>query len=136
MKIKLQVAIAAMCILSFLAGAFIEKAWGEEDYCTKNPKAVFVGSVTNPLEVKVQISIFNNEKVNGTDMIGVDAPYFQAVLAPGETKNIEYECGDNSVIYRIVGTNTFKSLDFNVPKSFKDGKPGFEYELKTEKLNI
>jgi len=132
MRIKLQFAIAVICCLSFLVGT----SWGEEDYCIKNSGAVFVGSVTNPLEVEVEISIFNNERVNGTDLIGMDEPYFKAVLAPGETKKIEYKCGDNSVIYRVTSTNQFKSLDFNVPETFKNREPGFEYELRTEKLNI
>ena len=131
------IGIVVLVILAAFGGFLIGSAWGEEFDCSKHQDKTWLGQVTNPLDVVVTIELYNNEKLKDTDMIGITAPYFKATLQPNETANVEYQCGENSVIYRIHGTNEFKSLDFHVPNTFLDkDNPNFEYELQGKRTNI
>lgn len=103
--------------------------------CSKYEGTVWLGEITNPAKMNVRIQIFNNERINGDNLIGLPGPYFSKVLRPKEKAFIEYQCGENSIIFKH--GNAYKSLDFHVPNTFfKGDNPLFKQELKAKKTSI
>jgi hypothetical protein len=102
--------------------------------CSKYEGTLWLGTITNPTEIDLRVQVFNNERFNKQDLIGLPPPYFDVVIKPGETKNINYKCGENSIIFIDEKTNSFRSLDFHVPNSFLNGKTNiFKYKLEIKR---
>lgn len=120
---------AIICIsLLFSANLYAEEC---------SPDIIWEGEITNPTDKILHIKIYNNEKVNGTDMVGMDSPYIDIIMQPRETRKIEYECGKNSIHFIDKETNTYKSMDFEVPGTFIEGKnPQFLFQKRSEKLSL
>jgi hypothetical protein len=127
-----------IAFMLLLAMVFCVSAHADEKFdCKKHSGVVWVGQITNPSKIPIKLEIYNNEKVEGTDLIGVDNPYFEMNLQPGESVEVEYQCGENSIIMIDEQSKSFKAMDFHVPNTFLKGdNPLFKYELKQKRIDI
>lgn len=124
--------IVSLILILFLLLSI--NTYAEDFDCSKYKNVTWLGTITNPTKMILRVKVYNNERFNEKDLVGIPPPYFDVIIKPGESKNIEYKCGDNSIIFIDEKTNSFRSLDFNVPNSFLDGKTKiFKYQLKIKR---
>ena len=127
-----------MLIIVSLFLLFSINTYAEEPFdCSKYEDFIWEGTITNPTKLLLRIKVYNNERINGDKLIGLPPPYFNVLLKPGETAQIEYQCGENSIIFVDEKIKSFRSLDFHVPNTFLNGKSKlFKYELMMKKTKI
>jgi hypothetical protein len=126
-----------LCMVIVSVSSYVQAEEEKPFDCSEHEGTTWQGQITNPSDVPHRIQLFSNEIGKDKTLIGLPGPYFTKVMQAGETVTVNYQCGENSAIYKDMDSNSYKAMDFHVPGTFLDGEnEKFKMELNTKKSNV